>query len=209
MNTWVSEFCWCFHIFCTLKKWRTMFLCWLLWIKHYYILIELDSYFMIDLVFILFVKSLDIFLCLQKKHWHIVLNLEDVSETSSVIYEIYHLQLCIVNQWNYSLEFIQSFIVVDHNTQDSQILLDRSVLKDFKINICNDVDAWKFEWKLKMTEIFSYEFVKKMISTAHVFSIWTVYKLCLDDDNNKADLWDDNSDTSDNLTNMSKILQFF
>ena len=41
---------------------------------------------------------------------------------------------------NYSLEFIQSFIAVDHNTQDNQILLDKSVLKNFKINICNDVD---------------------------------------------------------------------
>jgi len=38
-----------------------------------------------------------------------------------------------------------------------------------------------------MTEIFSHKFIKKMISTAHIFSIQTVYKLCLDDDNDETD----------------------
>ena len=113
--------------------------------QHHYILIELNFYFMMNLVFILFVKFLDIFFCMWKKHWHIVFNLEDVSEISSAIYKIYHLQLHIVNWWNHFLEFIQSFIAVDHNIQDNQILLDRSVLKNFKINIYNNVDSWKFE----------------------------------------------------------------
>ena len=109
--------------------------------QHYYISVKLDFYFMMNLIFISFVKSLDIFLCLQKKHWHIMFNLKDVSEISSTIYKIYHLWLCIVNWWNHLLEFIWSFITVDYNTQDSQILLDRSVLKNFKINICNNVDS--------------------------------------------------------------------
>ena len=55
-----------------------------------------------------------------------------------------------------------------------------------------------------MTEIFSYKFIKKMISTAHIFSIQIVYRFCLDDD--KADFWNDNSDISDDLINMSKRL---
>ena len=78
---------------------------------------------------------------MRKKHQHVVPDLEDVSEISSTIYEIYHLRLCIVDCWNHLLEFIQSFVAVDHNAQDSQILLDRSVLKDFKINICNNIDS--------------------------------------------------------------------
>ena len=83
--------------------------------QYYHIFVELDSYFMMNLIFILFVKSLNIFFCSQKKHWHIVFNFEDVSEISSVIYEIYHLWLCIMNQWNHSLKFIQFFIAVDYN----------------------------------------------------------------------------------------------
>ena len=55
-----------------------------------------------------------------------------------------------------------------------------------------------------MTEIFSYKFIKKMISTACIFSIQTVYRFCLD--NNKADFWNDDSSTSDNLINMFKRL---
>ena len=140
---------------------------------------------MMNLVFILFVKSLNIFFCSQKKHWYIVFNLKNVSEISSAIYRIYHLQFCIMNQWNHFLEFIQSFIAVDHNTQNNQILLDRSVLKNFKINICNDIDSWKFEWKFQITEIFSHEFVKKMTSTAHIFEVQTAYRSC--PDNNKTD----------------------
>ena len=116
--------------------------------QHCHILIELDFYFMMNLIFISFVKSLDIFFCSWKKHWHIVLNFENVSEISSAIYRIYHLQLCIMNWWNHFLEFIWSFIAIDCNVQNNQILLDRSVLKNFKINICNNVDSWKFEQKL-------------------------------------------------------------
>ena len=155
-----------------------------------------------NLVFILFIKTLDIFFCSWKKHWHIVFNLENMNKISSVIYKIYHLWFCIMNQWNHFLEFIQFFIAINCNAQDSQILLDRSILKNFKINICNSIDAWEFEWKFKMIEIFSYKFVKKMISAACIFSIWIVYRLCLD--NNKADFWNDNSSISNNFTNMSK-----
>ena len=172
--------------------------------QHCHIFVELDFYFMMNLVSISFVKSLDIFSCSWKKHQHIVLNLKNVSEISSAIYEIYHLWLHIVNWWNHFLEFIQSFIAVDCNVQDNQILLDRSVLKDFKINICNSINAWKFEWKFQITEIFSHEFVKKMISIAHVFEVWTAYRLCLD--NNKADFWNVESISLNNLSNMSKKL---
>ena len=79
------------------------------------------------------------------------------------------------------------------------------MLKNFKINICNDVDFWKFEWKFQITKIFSHEFVKKMISTACIFEVQTAYRSCLDD-NNKMNFWNVESISSDNLTNMSKKL---
>ena len=173
--------------------------------QHCHVFIELDSYFMIDLVFILFIKFLDLFSCTKKKHQHIVSNLKNVSEISSVTYEIYHLWLCIMNQWNHFLEFIQSFIVVDCNSQNSQVLLDRSALKDFKINICNSIDSWEFEWKSHMTEISAHHFVKKLISTAHVFEVWTAYRLCLDS-NDETDFWKNNCNSSDNLINVFKRL---
>ncbi len=128
-----------------------------------------------------------------------------MSEISSAIYRIYHLQLHIVNWWNHSLEFIWSFIAVDHNSQNSQILLDRSALKDFKINIYNSIDSWKFEWKSHMTEISAHCFVKELVSITHIFEVWTAYRLCLDSDN-KTDFWEDDCNSSDNLTNMSERL---
>ena len=83
--------------------------------QHYHILVELDFYFMMNLISISFIKFLNIFLCLWEKHKHIMLNFEDASEISSAIYKIYHLQFCIVNQWNYFLKFIQFFITINHN----------------------------------------------------------------------------------------------
>ena len=135
-----------------------------------------------------------------------MLNFKNVNETSSVIYKIYYLWFCIMNQWNHFLEFIQFFIAVDCNAQNSQILLDKSVLKDFKINICNSIDFWKFKQKLQIIEIFFHKFIKKLsASTAHIFEVWTAYRSCFDNDN-KIDFWNDKSTTSDDLTNMSKKL---
>jgi len=87
-----------------------------------------------------------------------------------------------MNQWNHFLEFIQFFIAVDHNIQDSQILLNRLVLKNFKINICNNIDSWKFEWKFQIIKNFSHKFVKKFTQTACIFEVQTAYRSCLDDD---------------------------
>ncbi len=98
-------------------------------------------------------------------------------------------------------------MIVDHSIQNSQILLERSALKDFKINICNDIDSWKFEWKSKMIKISSSNFIKKLSFTACVFSIQTAYWSCLNNNYDKhMNFWDDKSDTSDNFSNMSKHL---
>ncbi len=44
-----------------------------------------------------------------------------------------------------------------------------------------------------------------MISTAHIFEVWTTYRSCLDDDD-KTDLWNDESVSSNDLINMLKKL---
>ncbi len=66
--------------------------------QHHYISIKLDSYFMIDLVSILFVEFLGLSPCMKKKHQHVELNLEDVGETRLKTYRIYYLRLQIINQ---------------------------------------------------------------------------------------------------------------
>ncbi len=115
--------------------------------QHCYISVKLDFYFMINLVFISFIKFLNIFLCMRKKHQHVISDLEDVNEISFITYKIYYLKLYIIDWWNHFFKFIWFFIIIDFNTQNSQILLKKSVLKNFKINICNNINSWEFEQK--------------------------------------------------------------
>jgi len=128
--------------------------------QHRHIPVGLDSYSMVDLVSISFVEALGLSPCTRKKHRHVVPNLEGVGETSPATYGIYHLRLRIVDRWNHPLEFIRPFIAVDRNAQDSQVLLGRPALKDFKINICNSVDSWEFERKPHVTEVSAHCFAR-------------------------------------------------
>ena len=43
-------------------------------------------------------------------------------------------------KYNHFFKFIQLFIIIDYNTQNSQILLKKSALKNFKINIYNNIN---------------------------------------------------------------------
>ena len=56
-----------------------------------------------------------------------------------------------------------------------------------------------------MIEIFTYYFVKKLVSITCVFEIQTAYRSCLDNDD-ETNFWKNNYNTSDNLTNMFKKL---
>ena len=56
-----------------------------------------------------------------------------------------------------------------------------------------------------MTEIFTHHFVKELASTAHIFEVWTAYRFCLDS-NDETDFWEDDCNSSDNLTNVSERL---
>ncbi len=95
---------------------------------------------MMNLVLIFFAKSFDLIFCKKPKHQHAILKLEDMSETYSQIYGFYHFKMIITDCFNHIFEFIHSFLAIDQNSRDSQILLEHLVLKNFKINICNDAD---------------------------------------------------------------------
>ena len=79
------------------------------------------------------------------------------------------------------------------------------MLKNFKINICNDVDSWEFEQKSHVTEISAHYFVKKLVSITYIFEIWTAYRSCFDSDD-ETDFWKDDCNISDNFINIFKKL---
>jgi Reverse transcriptase (RNA-dependent DNA polymerase) len=166
---------------------------------------------MVDLVSISFVKSLDLSPCTKEKHRHIEPDLEGVGETHPKTYGFYHLKLCIRDRWNQPFQFIRPFLAVDRDIRDSQVLLGRPALKDFKINICNGIDAWEFERKPKVTEVSPLQFVREISPTARVFEVRTVYRPVKCEDN--WDPWEDEEDSSD-LSNVparlrSKYRDFF
>src|SRR5437773_1851039 len=56
-----------------------------------------------------------------------------------------------------------------------------------------------------MTEIFTHHFAQELDSTAHIFEVQTTYRPCLDS-NDETDLWENDCNSSDDLTNMFKRL---
>ena len=131
--------------------------------QYHYIPVGLDSYLMVDLISISFVKSLGLSPCTRPKHQHVEPALEGVGQIQPKTYGFYHLRLHITDHWNQSLEFICPFLAVNHNTQDSQVLLGRPTLKDFKINICNGIDSWEFKCKPKVTVVSLTNLLKKSL----------------------------------------------
>ena len=121
---------------------------------------------MIDLVSISFVKFLDLKSCKQEKYQHVISILEEVNVMHLKIYEFFHLHMFITDCFNHTFEFIWLFLAVDQDSCDSQILLERSALKNFWINIYNDNDSWKFEFEhnLKVIILLSEQFAKELLS---------------------------------------------
>src|SRR5438046_2192887 len=113
---------------------------------------------MVDLVSISLIKLLGLSPCTKSKHQHITPILEGVGETKPKTYGFYHLKLRITDRWNHSLQFIRPFLAVDRNAADSQVLLSRPTLKDFKINIQNSTDSWEFKRTPKVTQVTPREF---------------------------------------------------
>ena len=81
--------------------------------------------------------------------------------------------MTIVDRYNRSFDFVRPFLAVDRSPKDSQVLLGRPALKDFKINICNSNDSWEFEFKRtpKVSVLSSEQFAKEMKPNVQVFEV--------------------------------------
>ena len=141
---------------------------------------------MIDLVFLFFIKFFGFISCTKLKHQHVILIFKGIGKTCLEMYGFYYLQLFITDWYNHSLDFICSFLVVDYSSNDSQVLLKRLILKDFKMNICNEDNFWKFkfEWWLHVIIVILMQFINKLDSMVQVFKIKIVFKSCDNDDKN-------------------------
>jgi transposase InsO family protein len=162
--------------------------------QYRYLPVGLDSYSMVDLVSISLVKSLGLSPCTKTKHQHNEPILEGVGRTQPKTYGFFHLKLRIVDRWNHSLQFIRPFLAVDRNPSDSQVLLGRPTLKDFKISICNGIDSWEFERTPKVTKVSSHQFAQEITSSSvRVFEVRGTYRPCEDD----TDPWEDDEGPND------------
>ena len=123
------------------------------WSKRRRIPVGLDSYSMVDLVSISFVRSLGLEPC--RKHQHTAPSLEGVGETHPKTYGFFHLRMTLIDRFNRSFDCIRPFLAVDRDARDSQVLLGRPALKDFGIIIQNDEeeDSWEFKRIPKVKKI--------------------------------------------------------
>ena len=128
---------------------------------------------MVDLVSISFVRSLGIFPCDKIKHQHVVPQLEGIGGSHPKTYGFYHLRMTITDRYNRSFDFVRPFLAIDRDPKDSQVLLGRPALKDFKINICNSDDLWEFEFdrRPKITATTPRQMALEITSKAQVFEV--------------------------------------
>jgi hypothetical protein len=162
---------------------------------------------MVDLVSISFVKSLGLSPCTKPKHRHVVPALEGVGETHPQTHGFFHLRLTITDRFNRSFDFIRPFLAVDRNPRDSQVLLGRPALKDFKINIANGDDSWEFEFERqsRVTPVSPRQFAQELTPRTTVFEVKTVFRPFEEDDDFGLDKNDDNS--SHDLDNVPERLR--
>ena len=128
---------------------------------------------MVDLVSISFVRSLGMSPCDRIKHQHVIPLLEGVGGSHPQTYGFYYLRMTITDRYNRSFDFVRPFLAIDRDPKDSQVLLGRPALKDFKINICNSVDSWEFEFdrQPKIKTITPRQIALEIASKAQVFEV--------------------------------------
>ena len=137
---------------------------------------------MVDLVSISFVKSFGLEPC--TKHNHVLPKLEGIGQTAPKTYGFYHLRARITDRYNHSFSFIRPFLAVDRDPRDSQVLLGRPALKDFKINICNEDDSFEFERQPRIRKISPKEFARDLLhkDTACCYQVKLAFRPDLDEE---------------------------
>ena len=66
--------------------------------------------------------------------------------------------MTLIDRFGRSFSYIRPFLAVDQDARDSQVLLGRPTLKDYRINILNSEDLWEFERNPKVTRILPTKF---------------------------------------------------
>jgi hypothetical protein len=133
--------------------------------------VGLDSYSMIDLVSISFVKSLGLSPCDKKKHQYKEPMVEGIGRMKAKTYGFFHLRLCITDQWNQSIRFIRPFLAVDRSSRNSQVLLGRPALKDLRVNIDNVNDCWEIKNLPRVKPVSPSRFDREVLDGTQVFEV--------------------------------------
>src|SRR5256886_455431 len=74
--------------------------------------------------------------------------------------------MVLINRFGRSFSYIRPFLAIDRDARDSQVLLGRSILKDYYINILNSEDLWEFERNPKVTRISPTKFAREIALTS-------------------------------------------
>ena len=142
---------------------------------------------MVNLVSISFVKSLGLSPCTKASHQHVIPELEGVGQTSPKTYGFFHLKACISDRYNRSFSFVRPFLAVDRSHRDSQVLLGRPALKDFKITLHNGDDSFEFQRQPRITKISPYQFSRELASypTTTCFQVKLAYRPDTEEDDSE------------------------
>jgi hypothetical protein len=97
----------------------------------------MDSYAELDFVSLDFVHSLGLTPC-QKRQYNYHVPCVKVAGCSSLkMYGVYYLHGTLTDQWGYQFSFIQPFVAIQHDPEDTPILLGRPALKEYWIILDN------------------------------------------------------------------------
>jgi hypothetical protein len=86
------------------------------------------------------------------QHNHHVPCVEVAKCSSLKTYGVYYLHGTLTNQWGYQFLFIQPFMAIQHDPEDTPILLGRPTLKEYQIVLDNKSIEWEFKHKAKVKE---------------------------------------------------------
>ena len=167
---------------------------------------------MVDLVSYSFIKSLGLEPYIYPSYQHEIPVLEGVRETRPRTYGFFHLRMALVDRFGRSFSCIRPFLAVDRDARDSQVLLGRPTLKDYRINILNSKDLWEFKRNPKVTRISPTKFAREIaLSTPYTLAYqvklyFRPFKASDNDDDMPG--IDDPPDVSDtDLVNVPKRLR--
>ena len=74
--------------------------------------------------------------------------------------------MALINCFSRSFSYIRPFLAVNQDARDSQVLLGRPALKDYRINILNSEDLWEFKRNPKVTRISPTKFAREIASSS-------------------------------------------